>query len=277
MKLFLTYFLLGLTAGDISLELLALIAKAKAERTPAVVVEPVIQQPPIPPTVASHEVKWKPYWEAQSDYRIDGKLLVIVFGFEGCGPCKTLKAAIEKERIGGVHYAYVDVVNEPTTAAILGVNPPITVPQVMLYWESGEYKNRSISSQHFTAGNASPSRILEAIRAAKGEKPAAKAAQTKASYSWRVERIAKPVGFGVAYVGDGDYYRHVTEDHAAELSEILRRVNIRGMSNNDLFALHSLLRKQMPIGKWEGNVFVFQLPSVDLGTQQPTGRRRLFR
>jgi glutaredoxin len=247
MKFIATYLLLALSAfaSDTPIDLLILIEKAKHKPVPVA-----------PIKVASGKVEWKSYSSARDSFMsfsMDSPL-VIVFGMPGCDPCMRLKAAIEKERIGGVHYAYVDVIDEPEVATKVGIANPTTVPQAVVMY----YRDRQIWKQHLGNGEASPANVIKAIQNACGIE--AKAVSTKATtWSWRIVHVPAPPGYEFVDIA-GDAYYHVTGHHGQYLRAVISKVDIRGMSRRDLLSLHSLIHSELPVGHWEGTVFVFEIP-----------------
>lgn len=222
--------------ADTPLDLLILIEKAKSK--------PVV---PVTPPKASG-FQWQSYAKAHEGYRSNGEPLVVMLGADWCGPCKTLKAAIREAGIGGLNYAYVDVDRDGPTVKALGYSGSFTIPKLRVYSTSGA----------FDVETSSPAGVVAYLRLqAKGK---AVSDPVKASYSYRVERVARPVGFEPAYVAGQTFLTHIVRDHGHQIREVLNRVDISGMSENELFALHSLLHSGYGAGRWEGNTFVFMLP-----------------
>jgi len=237
----------------LSIEAIAAIAKIRA-KTPRPATPPATKPEDKPK--ASGKVQWESYKAARDSFMTLGDPLVVVFGMENCGPCRSLKAAIEKERISGVNYAYVDVVDEPEVAAKVGIAPPKTVPQVVIRYE----RDRKMWLQHLGEGHATAANVSKAIHNALGTEAKA-APSVKAAYSYRVERIALPRGMQWHLVDEATpYIVHVTRDHGEAIKEVTSRVALNGMSDRDLMGLHTLLHYGASVGRWEGSTFVFMLP-----------------
>jgi thiol-disulfide isomerase/thioredoxin len=230
--------------AETPLDLLILIEKAKAN--------PVV---PVTPPKASG-FQWQSYADAHKAYLENKQPLFVMIGAEWCGPCKSLKAAVERANAPGVNYAYVDVDLDPRNVAVLGYSGGFTIPKAVIYSmlatkaldTSSHDKVISGITQYAHFGMADTSR----------EYAAAKAADVR--YSYRVERVARPVGFQPAYVAGQTFLTHIVRDHGHQIREVLNRIDISGMSENELFSLHSCLHSGVSVGQWDGNCFVFKLP-----------------
>src|SRR5688572_26285334 len=91
---------------QLSIEAIAAIAKirAKAPRP----VPPPATKPEDKPKASIGKVQWQTYANAHKAYLANKQPLFVMIGAEWCGPCKSLKAAVEKANVPGVNYAYID-------------------------------------------------------------------------------------------------------------------------------------------------------------------------
>ncbi len=226
-------------ANELSLDLAVAIAKARL----AIKVTP----PKVEPLKASG-FSWSSYAEARKAHLSDAAPLVVMTGAEWCGPCKTLKTAISNAKITGLNYAYVDVDEDGPTVALLGYSGNFTIPKLRVYLASGAFDVDTSSA---------PAAVEYLRRQTKDAKTVSASAEP---YSYRVQRIAAPRGYSPAYVAGMSFYTHVVRDHGHQIRDVLNRVDIRGMSEHDLFALHGMLHSNLSVGYWQGNVFLFQLP-----------------
>jgi hypothetical protein len=208
------------------------------------VVKPRAQEP----AKAKVAVEWLSYAAAYAKHK-DGVPMVVLATMPGCLPCQTVKKEIEAAAIQGVAYCYLDVTVETDLAGKLAIGP--TVPVLMVFAKFSEASSR-YGGEQLHAGVATKA-IQDATKPAPAKSSSAK-------YSYRVERITEPRGYGPAYVEGDSYYNHVTRDHGHQIRGVLERVSIVGMSDRDLFALHSLLHSGLSTGYWDGACYVFQLP-----------------
>jgi thiol-disulfide isomerase/thioredoxin len=238
------------SANELSLDTAVAIARA----TLAIKVTP----PKVVPTKASGKVEWLSYKNAHKAYLENKQPLFVMIGAEWCGPCKSLKSAVEKANVPGVNYAYVDVDKEPKNVAVLGFSGTFTIPKATIYSmlatksldTTSHEKVISGITQYAHYGTADTSPEYAATVSKKAAEP----------YSYRVVRVARPVGFQPAYVAGQTFYTHIVRDHGHQIREVLNRVDIRGMSEDELFSLHSCLHSGVRVGHWVGRCFIFELP-----------------
>lgn len=151
--------------AEIPVDILAAIAKAKSKPSPV-----VVTPPPVVPASAPAAVEWSSYEDAYALHKENDLPLVVLVSASWCGPCKLLKEAIEKEAIGGLNYAYVDVDESPEIVKLLGFTGQFNIPQLRIYYPEPMTANH----EQWTGERLSKDRpkLFEAFRkAARATKP----------------------------------------------------------------------------------------------------------